>query len=45
MVDNSAPDSGGYYDDSDGGDQTNAYLRPIARADWTTKAVPRMFVD
>jgi prepilin-type N-terminal cleavage/methylation domain-containing protein/prepilin-type processing-associated H-X9-DG protein len=45
MVDNSAPDSGGYYDDSDGGDQTNAYLRPIARTEWTTKAVPRMFVD
>lgn len=44
-VDNSAPDSGGYYDDSDGGDMTSVYLRPIAKCDWTTKAVPRMFVD
>ncbi len=45
VVDNSSPDSGGYYDDSDGGDMTSVYLRPISKCDWTTKAVPRMFVD
>jgi prepilin-type N-terminal cleavage/methylation domain-containing protein len=45
ITDNTAPDTGGWYDDSDGGDQTNAYLRPIQKADWTTKAVPRMYVD
>jgi prepilin-type N-terminal cleavage/methylation domain-containing protein len=42
---NASPDTGGYYDDSDGGDMSTAYLRPIIKAEWTTKAVPRMFVD
>lgn len=45
VSDLASPDTGGYYDDSDGGDQTNAYIRPIARCGWTTKAVPRMWVD
>ncbi len=40
-----SPESGGSYDDSDGGDQTSVYLRPIAKCDFTTKAVPRMYVD
>jgi prepilin-type N-terminal cleavage/methylation domain-containing protein len=45
ITDNASPDSGGFYDDSDGGDMSTAYLRPITRTQWTTKAVPRMFVD
>lgn len=45
VQDDAAPDSGGTYDDSDGGDQSTAYLRPITHCEWTSKAVPRMFVD
>ncbi|HLO40161.1 MAG TPA: prepilin-type N-terminal cleavage/methylation domain-containing protein [Phycisphaerales bacterium] len=45
VTDNAGPDTGGYYDDSDGGDMTSVYLRPISRCEWTTKAVPRMHVD
>ena len=45
VIDNAAPDSGGTYDDSDGGDQSTAYLRLIPHTTWTTKAVPTMYVD
>ena len=46
ITDNASPDTGGYYLDSDCGDQRNSYLRPIARNDASLgKATMTAFVD